>query len=335
MHLITMAHLGEAQGVIDLFKLTRSSPTLFEGDNLTCLITGEGPFEAAIRTASILSQKKYTQVINLGIAGTLNPDLPIASIQTVRSVYLAINGKPQFKSFKSSELGIDCVTSFERILDPQKAIPLSGVAQLVDREAWGVAMAAKDAQISFHSYKLISDQAGTLGACESVKERVQDWSAKLALHLQELLNISNSEEAPLALKGFYFTFSTEHQFKLLLKKIALRDNLDPEAVLSSLPTELIASEIALPKERSKKLLQFMEEKLDPMKKSLEAGLLSWKRSFEAQGITLQTDQSWESEEVKVSFSVATQKDLEAKIASLKELTLSPFHVLRSGSTYVE
>ena len=176
MHLITMAHLGEAQGVIDLFNLKRVTPQVFEGELLVCLITGEGPFEAATLTASQLGQKKFTSVINLGIAGSMSEDLSIGSIHPVRSVYLVIDGKPQFKSFKSFESGLDCVTSFERILNKDKALPLTGLGSLVDREAWGVATAAKSAGIPFQSYKLISDMAGTLGACEVAREKSDEWS---------------------------------------------------------------------------------------------------------------------------------------------------------------
>lgn len=335
MHLITMAHLGEAQGVIELFNLNRITPSLFEGENLTCLITGEGPFEAATRTACQLGQKKYQKVMNLGIAGALNYDLALESIHPVRSLYLAIDGKPQFKSFKSLESGLDCVTSFERILDSQKALPLSGIAQLVDREAWGVAMAAKEAQVSFESFKLISDKAGTLGACEAVKEKAQEWSQELALYLKKLLCATETQEESFKLPGFYFTFTTENQFKQLLKKISLRDNHSLEVVLNSLPTNEIMNSILLPKERTKNLIKLMEEKLDPMKKSLESGLKDWKRPFESNGITIQTDQSWESEEVKVSFSAANEKELSEKLATLSKLELSPYYKLRDGSFYVE
>jgi hypothetical protein len=335
MHLITMAHLGEAQGVIELFKLSRITPSLFEGENVTCLITGEGPFEAATRTASQLGQKKYQKVINLGIAGALNHDLPLESIYPIRSIYLAIDGKPQFKSFKSLESGLDCITSFERILDAQKALPLSGVGQLVDREAWGVAMAAKEAQVRFESYKLISDKAGTLGACEIVKEKAQEWSKELALYLKNLLSVSEVQETSFKLEGFYFTFTTENQFKQLLKKISLRDDQSPESILRALPTNEIINEVALAKDRTKLLIKCMEEKLDPMKKSLESGLKDWKRRFESNGITLQTDQTWESEEVKVSFTVATQRELLEKLATLNKLELAPFYKLRDGSSYVE
>lgn len=335
MQLITMAHLGEAQGVIDLFNLKRVTSQVFESENLTCLITGEGPIEAATTTAALLGQKKYTSVINLGIAGSLSAEYVIGSIHPVRSVYLVIDGKPQFKSFKSFEKGLDCVTSFERILNPAKALPLSGIANLVDREAWGVAMAAKTIGVPFHSYKLISDQAGNLGACEVVREKADEWSQMLALHLRTILIQEEKETHAFEIEGFHFTFTTRHQFEQLLKKISLRDEMTQEEVLNSFPVESIRKEVLLAKERTKALLNFMEGKLDPLKEKLQIGLANWKATYEKNGITLQTDQTWESPEVKVSFNISTEEELKQKIKSLTELNLKPFKDLRSGNVHVE
>ena len=335
MHLITMAHLGEAQGVIELFNLKRITPQVFEGDNLTCLITGEGPFEAATSAAYLLGQKNYTSVINLGIAGSLSAELVIGSIHPVRSVYLVIDGKPQFKSFKSLEKGIDCVTSFERILSPNKALPLTGIAKLVDREAWGVAMAAKTLSIPFQSYKLISDEAGSLGACEVVREKAEEWSQQLALYLKTILVKVEKETDTFKLEGFHFTFTTRHQFEQLLKKISLRDELLLDEVFASLPLDNIKNEIMSPKERAKALLNFMEGKLDPLKEKLQEGLANWKAISEKNGISLQTDQTWESQEVKVSFNVSNNEELNQKIKSLAELNIKPFINLRNGNIHVE
>jgi hypothetical protein len=335
MHLITMAHLGEAQGVIELFNLKRVSSQVFEGENLVCLITGEGPFEAATATASLLGPQKFLSVINLGIAGALDPEYPVGSIHPIRSVYLVIDGKPQFKSFKSLDKGLDCVTSFERILSPERALPLTGIAKVVDREAWGVAMAAKAHNTHFSSFKLISDQAGSLGACEVVKEKAEEWSQLLAKYLKTILH--QEEETPelFKLEGFHFTFTTQHLFEQLLKKISLRDELNPEEVLASLPIESIRAEGTSSKMKTKALLNFMEGRLDPLKEKLDLGLLLWKSPFEKQGITLQTDATWEGPEVKVSFQVSSTDELKQKIKHLEGLKLEPFLSLRSGNIHVE
>lgn len=336
MHLITMAHMGEAQSVIETFHLKRISSQLYESELLSCLITGEGPFEAATQTAALLGQKKFGSVINLGIAGSLSSEHKVGEIHPVRSIYLAIDGKPQFKSFKSLDTGLDCLTSFERILSPSKAEQLSGVAHLVDREAWGVAMAAKNLGVPFSSFKLISDEAGSLGACELSREMARDWSEKLALFLEKILALETPSETPLfTLPGFHLTFSTRHQLEQMIKKIALREELTTDAVLAILPVEKILEEISRPKERTRALLDFMEGRLDPLRALLKTGLEQFKAPFEKQGILLGHDPTWESPELKISFTAANNEELRLKLERLRMLDLAPFHDLRNGSVHVE
>ncbi len=330
-----MAHLGEAQGVINLFDLKRVTPNLFENDTLSCLITGEGPFEAATAVASQLARKSYRRVLNLGIAGALDPNLKLGEIYPVRSVYLVVEGKPQFKSFKSLEKGLDCLTSFERILSPEKAHPLSGVGSLVDREVWGVAMAAKAQGVSFESYKLISDYAGSLGACELVKEAAEKNSQKLVEFFASKIKLSVNPQDELKLDGFHFTFSTRIKFQQCLKKFSLREELSEEEVLKRLYLEKWREQKLLPKERTRLLLEELESKLDPLKKQLEKELQSWKKPFANQSIDLITDPSWESPEVKISFQAATQAELEQKLKALSDLNLQPFQKLRNGEFHVE
>ncbi len=330
-----MAHLGEAQAVIENFELKRVTPQYFEGDQMACLITGEGPFEAATQTAAILGQKKFHQVINLGIAGALNTDLKVGTVYEIRSLYLVIEGKPQFKSFISSSTGVDCLTSFERILSPEKAAPLLGVGEIVDREAWGVAMAAKGQGVEFTSYKLISDVAGTLGACELVREEAQVYAQKLAQFLTHKLEIKTSENPELEIEGFYFTFTMRHQFEGMLSKLALREDMPKEDILKSLPLTSIQELKLLPKERAQKLIKIMEERLDPLKKELEQGLEKWKKPFSSKGIQITTDPTWEDPKIKINLQVSTQNELEEKLKALSELKLAPFFSLRNGEIHVE
>lgn len=335
MHLITMAHLGEALAVIENFNLKRISPHYFEGDFLSCLITGEGPFEAATITSHYLGQKKFHSVINLGIAGTLSSDFKVGEIYAIRSIYLIVDSRPQFKSFKSFDEGADCLTSFERIITAPKAEKLSGIGNLVDREAWGVAMAAKSCGVDFKCFKLISDVAGTIGACEIVKENAQSWSLQLAQFLQTFLNQGPKEKTQIDLEGFYFTVSTRHKFDQMLKKISIREEIRIEDVSGLFPLKELREQKILPKERTRLLLNLMENKLDPLKEKLESGLEKWKGPIAKQGVNIQTDPTWESHEVKFSFSALNQLELEQKIEALKTLRFEQFENLRNGKFDVE
>jgi Phosphorylase superfamily len=336
MHLITMAHLGEAQALIDEFELKKISPHHFENGQLILLITGEGPFEAASLTSYFLGKRDVKQIINLGIAGSLNDKMSIGEIYSIRSLYLAIDGKPQFKSFKLAEEGVDAITSFERILRPEKARPLSAIAQIVDREAWGVALSAKNFSIPFECAKLISDRAGEIGACELIREEAYSYSQKLSAYLKNKIDSHVSPEPiDIDLAGFHFTFSMGHHFKGLLQKISLRDGVSQEDILDLLPLEDLRSQKLRPKDRSSRLIEMLELKLDPLKEKLQAGIASWKSPYEKQGLILQTDPTWENPSVKVSFEIESNQDLKVKMNQLSELDLSPFHQLRNGSFNVE
>lgn len=330
-----MAHLGEAQGVINLFDLKRVTPNLFENDTLSCLITGEGPFEAATAVAAQLAKKSYERVLNLGIAGALDPKLKLAEIYPIRSIYLAIDSKPQFKSFKSLEQGLDCITSFERILSTEKALPLTGIGSLVDREVWGVAMAAKAQGITFESYKLISDFAGSLGACELVKEAAEEYSHKLAVFLGTKIQTTTTLQDDMKLEGFHFTFSTRIKFQQFLKKLSLREEVSEEEILKQLKLEKWLEQKLLPKERTRLLLEEMEFRLDPLKKQLDQELENWKKPFTSKGIDLISDPNWETPEVKISFQVHSQEELKQKLDLLTNLDMASYHRLRNGELHVE
>src|SRR5690606_25166137 len=120
-----------------------------------------------------------TQVINLGIAGSLDPQAEVMQIYPVRTVY-AFNEKPLFQSFEIEKSGLDLISSFERVLDDEKTKTLSHFAPLVDRELWGLCYALKGQKIKINSYKLISDLAGSATNCFDIKEMAEVYALKLA-----------------------------------------------------------------------------------------------------------------------------------------------------------
>jgi nucleoside phosphorylase len=336
MHLITMAHLGEALGVIEKFNLKRITAELFSGEKLMLLLTGEGPMEAAIKTALLLPQHLFTEVINLGICGTLDEKFKVGEIHQVRSLYLVQDLKPSFKTFQASDKGLDCLTSFERILDGAKAQKLKGLGTLVDREAWGIAMTAKTHGIKFSSYKLISDVAGSLSACELVKENATLFSAALADFLSERLTKTETNKSEVfKLQGFYFTFSTEHKFKTLLTKLSIKENISEEEVKETLPLKELNERKLLPKERARLLMEEMQNRIDPTKMILTNKINNWSRDFEKNGIKVQTDPLWESPMVTLSLEVSTDQELKDKISKLNDLSLKPFTDLMNGDFHVE
>lgn len=335
MYLITMAHLGEAQGTIDKFNLIKLRPDLYKNETMVLLITGEGPFEAATKTALTIAQYAFKEVINLGIAGTLTDELKIGDFFPVRSVYLINDLKPQFKSFPSLPEGKDCLTSFERLLDSKKAQVLKGIGSLVDREAWGVAMAAKTAGVPFRAYKIISDIAGTTNACELVKEKAQAFGESLAENLSTLLMTEEKKSEEVDLPGFYFTFTTNHQFRSLMSKLEIKFQLNPKEILLKINIDEIKEMDLRPKEKAKILIEKLEHLLDPTKKILSDIQKEVTQEFLKEGFKVQIDPHWENPALIISFEAKNDSDIENKINSLRKVSLNRFSKIMKGDLNVE
>lgn len=332
MNLITLAHLGEAQGIIDVLNLKRLRPDTFQGENCLLIITGEGPFEALAKTALNISAFNINKVINLGIAGSLSMDLRPGDFVSVRTVYLISEEKPQFKSFPSLPQGVDCLTSFERILDPNKALKFRGMGHLVDREAWGVAFAAKSAGIPFESYKVISDMAGTMDACELVRQKAPIFSQILADKIHELIKPTESSqsEAVPKIPGFHFTFTTAHKFKGLISSLAIKKDLPEEKILEEVNVKQFLEEDLLPKERTRRLMEKMELELDPIKAKIRSVAQTLEKNFHTAGAQINFDPSWENPKAKILIEAGSDKELQEKLENLKKVSLNPFTDLMEG-----
>lgn len=330
MNLITMAYMGEAQALIDGLRLQKVSEGIFEGDQVTLLLTGEGPFEAAVKTSAILGAKSFQQIFNLGIAGSLHSDLPKEEIFEIRSSYLFLNG-PQFKSFPLSAQGVDCLTSFKRVLHPEEAQQMKGVAGIVDRELWGIAMSAKNAGVSLRSFKLISDFAGAEAICDIALENSLEWSKKLLQFIKPFIEAESQSETPFDLPGFYFTFSSHHQFHNLMEKLRIKEDLK----ISDLPLDSFIEKSKNQKDRTKLLLQYLDQRLDPVKEKVQSKINAWKKPLEAQGIRVDLDPKWESPQVKITIEAKSDEELKQKLAAVSGFSLNPFHDLLEGKLDVE
>jgi nucleoside phosphorylase len=164
MIILTFAHKGEAAEFIrrkHTLAVDFYFSGLFRDDEELLLITGEGVVSASDRLSSVCAYfgEKVRGVINLGIAGTLRPELEINQIYGIRQVIHELE-HDQFNGI-SRRAGRVCVTVSDPVSDPERAEKLRIYgADCVDMEAWGLASVCNSLKIPFQSYKLISDQAG-------------------------------------------------------------------------------------------------------------------------------------------------------------------------------
>lgn len=335
MQLITMAHYGEAQAFIEKWNLEKVSDDLFKSDHRCILLTGEGPFEAATKTALHLSKMSFDQVLNLGFAGSLSEKYNRGDFLQVRTIYLFLQDQLEFKTFQSASIGVDCLTSFDRIISAEKAKPLQGLGHLVDRESWGVAMAAKMAHLPFECYKIVSDKAGTLESCQFTRETAEVLSHKLFdsfISLKPQIQKKPLINFPL---GFHFTSTSGHRYQNLIQRIAVKKNIPVQQVLDQLPlSELLKKEISA-KEKAKNLIELLEEELDPHRRLLKEISNLMQKKFQSAGAKIHIDPLWENPKFTISFEAADDQELHNRLESLKLLSLNELTSVMKGRFNVE
>ena len=184
--LIAAAHRGEIQHFFTKIAYTKIKGmpyTLYESDLHFILIMGEGEKNVKTNLKKILSifDDRISSVINLGIAGTLNPE--IARLEEVYSVSQIFKQDPSggidpIVIETESKPGLRCISSLERILQSDEANTLSQYADIVDREAWSLATIAGEYNISLKVYKYISDIPGEKSNSEIITS-ASNFSEKL------------------------------------------------------------------------------------------------------------------------------------------------------------
>lgn len=164
MIILTFAHKGEASEFIrrkHTLAVDFYFPGLYRDNDELLLITGEGIDSAFGRLSSVCTYfgQRIKGVINLGIAGTLRPELEINQIYGIGQIMHELEND-RFTCV-SRHGGRVCMTVGKAVGNPVRAGKLRTCgADCVDMEAWGLASACRNLKIPFQVYKLISDHAG-------------------------------------------------------------------------------------------------------------------------------------------------------------------------------
>lgn len=196
-------------------------------------------------------------------------------------------------------------------------------------------MASKSAGIPFRSIKVISDRAGTLDACELVREKAQELSQLMVTIFEEKLNHPRHSFGGYDLPGFHFTFTSRHRLMNLLRKLSIKKNLQEEELLKILPLEELRALEVSPKEKARLLLDELDNQLDPVKKVIQAKLDTLAKDFQQKGFRLQSDPQLERPKLTISFEAANNDDLQDKARALQTLSLEVFSSMMNGALNVE
>jgi len=324
-HLLTFAHRPEADAFLRHFELVKHHgfDWLYSNDKIVLAITGEGIQEALSRTAITLGLfPKTSRVINLGVAGALNDKIEVGKIYSIRSIF-ACDDRPHFKSFQSDG-EIDLVTSGSRVLTTAPLAKLKAMGQIVDREVWGVAFAAKEAGVKLSSYKYISDKAGTIEACEPVKAMAAIASENLLEHYL-CLNFDQIQEDTYNLEGFHFTFTQQQELKKLLHLLSIKFDNEKESWLKSEKVQDLLEQKITPKERSKELIAYLRENLDQFASKKREQLNNIFSSLKRAQVEVQEIGKAETSDLKITFSFSDQKGLEQKIQTVSNFNFERYY----------
>jgi hypothetical protein len=322
MELLVFAHRGEAQTFIKELKAKALNESLYQFKDGLIYICNEGIYDVLSSLGYIINFYQVTQVINYGIAGTLNSDLSLNSICEIRTVYLEQEHAIEFKSFTLNNLAeYDCITSFSRVLDNAHAQKLKPIADIVDRELWSIAKVCKLYNKNLNAFKLISDLAGDKTDCFDLKSRALELSQKLYQHYIKREIIISDISAP---KELPFNAS-QYQINQFNKLIKLIDQQTYTTILAKLD-HIEASD----KEKTNILLDEIKKILYPFKykiiNQIEKQLLPLKEA----GFNTKYDQNLEKEKLALSLEVNSQKNITDAQNALSEFNYDEFLKIFQG-----
>lgn len=338
--LLTFAHRGEAQAFLmqyDFKPVEFLFDGLFECSDLYLLITGEGPHNASEKTVSVLGRffASIEQVYNIGIAGSLSPKLKKNNLVWVRSVFAHHAEKLEFKSFTSSreKTHHDCMTAYVRVLSQEERLKFTQFAHIVDRELWAVASAAQLFKVPFYCLKIISDDMDSSGdICKFVKMEAMEFSQKLLREFQEELShgkksVPEKKEALDLLEDLHFYFTTSQERKL----ISLLQNLEKKGTSQKkLDIETYRKLELSPKDRSRALIQYLNDELNPISKKIRMSLYKKLSPLSDASISASFDPDFESDWLQLSMKVQSSRDLEKIKNALKIFSYEEFKEVLNG-----
>ena len=342
--LLTFAHRGEAQAFLSAYPFKPVEfffDGLFESDSFLLLITGEGPHNASEKTISVLAKfsSEIEEVFNLGVAGSLNLHLKKNDIVWIRSAFAHHAERLEFKSYTSTLINAknDCITAYTRILSPIERNKLSLFANLVDRELWAVASASQLFKRPFYSVKIVSDDItdSSEEICKFVKADALAFSEKLLLEFQAYKTIkggqinirkkTKDDSSLLCDPSFYFTTSQERKLASLLHSLKIKG-----IEITSLDLSPIKALEKSPKDRSRLLLQFLNDQLNPMAKKIRKALLKKLMPLEDAAISSSFDPDFEQDWLLLTMKIQSSRDLEKIKNALKIFSYEDFKMVLNG-----
>jgi nucleoside phosphorylase len=312
MNLLVFAHRGEAQEFLNYFKLKPCEfyfDGLYTADELMLLITGEGPDNVYTRLGAVIAAyPSIDNIINLGIAGALNSKLELNTIHKVGTVYAFKDDAPAFHSSTASLDGVDLVTVEKRVVDNSFAQKLRPIADMVDREAHAIGQVCRRLKKQFLAYKLISDYAGEQTQCFDIKKRALFYSntllefyLKLDFHQSEI----DSDHDFIKSESLHMSFTQKNEVAKLLDSLSLIEKKTSLAIWNELDIQQYV-QIDNPKLRTKKLIQDLYYRVNPLMMEIDQRLLKVTHDLRRIGADVHFDPKFERKGFQLKMTINNQ-----------------------------
>lgn len=330
MHLVCIAHLGEAQALIKGLSLQKVNNEIYHRGELYLLITGEGPWEVLTTLPYIIAKYSITSLLNLGIAGSLSPKVKQGLIYPIRTCYAYRESSPRFNSYSTrhQQSTLDCITTEDRVLDNTLARELSNFADIVDREVWAVGRVAQKYNIPFESYKLISDIAGDKTQCFDLKNRAPEFSQKI---LKFYLELEKKSESVFDLDlSFHASFTQEKKIKKLAQMldIEMREIEKTYQVFRQQNPQINHKKVV------NLLIKDLEVKINPLNSAILTTFKKLNSPFESIGAELQFSPNLDKKQFTLKMNINSQKNITNLISELNKLDYKQFEKLWDGDFHV-
>lgn len=350
MKLLVFAHRGEAQAFFNQWEFLPVEfhfAGLFKTKNYYLLITGEGPKDASEKSVAILASFKdeIDEVINLGIAGSLNPKLKVGDLAWIRSSYAQNAERCEFKSYTTtSHNNLDCITAYSRITTSTEKKMLSSFADMVDRELWSIMSAAHLFSLPAFSLKLISDDAESDDFCKLVKEEAPALSKKL-LHAFLEREKKMEEQKPIVIQAaqtledelllhpkLYFTTSQARKLHTVLRGLSIKKIMSDEDIHKTLDYLIEVEGVdRTPKELSKLLLNTLSERLNPLNTKIKEKITQNLKPLLESGAQVSFDPELEQDYVQINYQIRSTKDQKRLMLSLEQFNYQKVKEIFQGN----
>jgi len=158
--LLCFAHAGEARVFIKNLNMAWDKPSqTYKNNKYILLITGEGIYKSIFNLSVLLTKENsITEIVNLGIAGSMNSNLALNQIIPIACSYNFSSSEPNFESFLINHNSkFNCLSVSRKIDKSNYHKSMEYFGTIIDMELWGLCFVAKQFNLPINSYKLISD----------------------------------------------------------------------------------------------------------------------------------------------------------------------------------